>query len=172
MTTTRSIYNFLNYVYIEQKEYYAFSDYFNKRKQEENYFSHQDKCSQKRYKKITLHYQKQKAIPHTLWEITQCIYSKNIFLLNLTPSLFIRVFVIFGARALGLSFGSRVSGLRGSCLYFFLDFTLILLWFFSCTSSQEINLLSMGSHRKTVLLERSIIKFVFGSKIFAIENKA
>ena len=30
----------------------------------------------------------------------------------------------------------------------------------------------MGNHRKTVHLQRSIAKFVFESKIFAIENEA
>ena len=73
----------------------------------------------------------------------------------------------------GLGFGPifRVSNLRGLGLIFFF---LILLWFFSfpCTSSKKINLLSMGNHRKTVHLQRSIAKFVFESKIFAIENEA
>ena len=75
-----------------------------------------------------------------------------------------RVFVIFGARASGLSFGPRA--------YFLFVFRFYFDLSFFCTSSQEINLLSMGNHRKTVLLDRSIGKFVFEGKIFAIENEA
>ena len=69
------------------------------------------------------------------------------------------VFLIFGARASGLSFGPRVFL---AWAYFFPDFTLfflLLLYFLSGN-----NLLSMENHRKTVLL--------FESKIFAIESEA